>query len=871
MTDNLSSPLLGADQNRRPASQRSRQSAGPKDSDHARHDSEASPLLADDVNNRNYGNAPTHDGSNSAAASSLRSLQDSSSSQKWRRRWPSIIALSFLAVVLVLILVVAFAGPAVLEEYAKEAMVFEPTNLSIDSFTSTGVQARIQGDFQLDGSRVHKKSVRDLGRAGTWIAKAVESKQSNVDIYLPEYDNLLLGTAVVPPIVVNIRDGVTTHVDFLSDLSAGDLDGLRRMANDLLQGRVARLSVRGIANVPLKSGIFGLGTQKMSQTVDFGEDEIPTIPNYNITKLNFHEIELPHTARSMAADASIRLANDYPVKLTVPPMAFDILVKGCSPDIPYISLANATTDEIHIGPRQDVEAHVRGLIRKLPDNLTSACPNIQKSPLDILIGEYIRGEKTTVYVRGADAPSVHTPEWITDIMKNIIVPVSFPGKTFGNLIRNFSLTDVHFRLPDPFSAPDSHDSQPRLSAIVKALVDLPKEMDFPVDIAHVRADADVYYRDRKLGQLNLRKWQEAESKRIRAHGEVGPSLAVSSVVKNAPLNITNDDVFAKVVEALVFGDQKVVFGIKASVDVETETVLGKFVLRDIPAEGEVFVKPIGGGKIPKGLAPVVGDLQLLQTAKSSIRLGAKVNITNPTEYSATVPYVNIKILSNGSELGCATARDVFVSPGVNHNIPVQVSWDPSGETGAAQGRELLSQYISGFNTTLTLRTHAGTIPNQPALGLALSNFSLEIPTPSLHAPKNPNPSRPEKDRDPSAPKFIDDATFHILTSTATFTLLSPLPTATITVTYLNATAFYNHTLPVGRIFYELPFEVPPGVSKSPRLPVDWNIGGVGYQAVKEAVGGRLKLDAMADVGIKVGEWGERVWFLGKGVGAGITL
>ena len=63
----------------------------------------------------------------------------------------------------------------------------------------------------------------------------------------------------------------------------------------------------------------------------------------------------------------------------------------------------------------------------------------------------------------------------------------------------------------------------------------------------------------------------------------------------------------------------------------------------------------------------------------------------------------------------------------------------------------------------------------------------------------------------------------------------------------------------------------PGVSQSPRLPVHWDIGGVGYQAVKDAVGGRLKLDAEADVGIKVGEWEEMVWFLGKGVGTGITL
>ena len=76
---------------------------------------------------------------------------------------------------------------------------------------------------------------------------------------------------------------------------------------------------------------------------------------------------------------------------------------------------------------------------------------------------------------------------------------------------------------------------------------------------------------------------------------------------------------------------------------------------------------------------------------------------------------------------------------------------------------------------------------------------------------------------------------------------------------------------MGGIFYELPWEVPPGVSESPRLPVEWDLGSVGYEAVKEAVGGKLKLDARADVEVGVGKWSEKVWFVGRGVGAHIRL
>ena len=65
--------------------------------------------------------------------------------------------------------------------------------------------------------------------------------------------------------------------------------------------------------------------------------------------------------------------------------------------------------------------------------------------------------------------------------------------------------------------------------------------------------------------------------------------------------------------------------------------------------------------------------------------------------------------------------------------------------------------------------------------------------------------------------------------------------------------------------------MPPGASTSPRLPVDWSLGGVGYDAVKQAIGGTLKLEATAEVGVGVGRWTQSVWFKGKGIGARVSL
>jgi hypothetical protein len=163
----------------------------------------------------------------------------------------------------------AFFAPAVVEEYAKEALVIEPTNLSIDSFTSTGVRARIQANFRMDASRVKNKDVRNIGRFGTWIARAVETKGTNVEVYLPELGNILVGTAAIPPITVDIRNGHTTAIDFLSDLQPGDIERMRQVANDWLEGRLGTLRILGKADVGLKSGLISLGTQSISESLEF--------------------------------------------------------------------------------------------------------------------------------------------------------------------------------------------------------------------------------------------------------------------------------------------------------------------------------------------------------------------------------------------------------------------------------------------------------------------------------------------------------------------------------------------------------------------------------------------------------------------------
>lgn len=290
------------------------------------------------------------------------------------------------------------------------------------------------------------------------------------------------------------------------------------------------------------------------------------------------------------------------------------------------------------------------------------------------------------------------------------------------------------------------------------------------------------------------------------------------------------------------------------------------------------------GNITEGVNPKLVDLRILNTTETSLLIGAKVNVTNPTDYSATIPYVDIHIMKNGSLLGHATARNLAVHPGNNSYLSVEAVYDPftlGGPKAKAIGRELISQYISGWNTTITLQMHEDSFPSNPSLGRALANFPVEVAAPHLNAPKRPSddpdlPSDPD-DEDDKATHFIKDATMHLLTSTASFILLSPLHHSTLYIEHLNATAIYQSD-EVGLILYDEPFGVPPVEEtpggegyETPRLPVEWSLGSVGYGAVKRALGGTLRLSARAEVGVRLGRWRESVWFRGGGLGVRIRL
>ncbi|RKF80669.1 putative pre-rrna processing protein [Golovinomyces cichoracearum] len=507
--------------------------------------------------------------------------------KEYRFRWPTLIGI-FLAISFVcLIFLSIVVTPALLEEYAKKAVSVEPTKISIDSFTVKGFKARILADFKVDASRVLNRHVRLIGRFLTWNAREVEIKQSTVEVTLPDYNNTLVGIATIPGLVVEIRNGHMTSLDFNIDLELENIDGIRLVANDWLDGGLDRIHVVAKANFTLQSGLLSLGSQSISKDIIFEGKELPTIPRSYVDTINFREDTTPtYGNHTLVADVSIFIENSQPVEIEVPALDFQVLVHGCVA-ANLIEIASAVTSSTRFHPYSGAHLNVSGTVRDLPKSLVEPCPDSDLSPLDVLISDHIHGKNTTVFIRGSESPNHGMPDWISKILSKITVPIIIPGHQYDGFAKNFSLTNTEFSLPDFFAEPGSDRSYSHLSGKIIASVKIPQEINLNISVTELRAFINVLFKGMKFGEVNLDKWQKVECKIIEEQKDAGRFLKLQTLLRNAPVKITDDSVFAKFVESLLTEKEAIMIGIEALVDAQVSSVLGKILVKDIPAEGTV--------------------------------------------------------------------------------------------------------------------------------------------------------------------------------------------------------------------------------------------------------------------------------------------
>ena len=187
--------------------------------------------------------------------------------RKQRWRWPSIIALTALCVVIILIIVFAFITPSVVREYARQAAEIETPRFALEDVSKDSVKIRVKVNGRLNAEKVKHGFTRNLGKFATAIGRRVSAGSTTVSILNDSRDTLALVS--LPSQTLDIRNGHWNHLDIPSQIKPDDLKAIKKLAKKALHGDLKELALIGSANVPLKVHGIALGTHAIQEKITF--------------------------------------------------------------------------------------------------------------------------------------------------------------------------------------------------------------------------------------------------------------------------------------------------------------------------------------------------------------------------------------------------------------------------------------------------------------------------------------------------------------------------------------------------------------------------------------------------------------------------
>jgi hypothetical protein len=359
------------------------------------------------------------------------------------------------------------------------------------------------------------------------------------------------------------------------------------------------------------------------------------LPEYSVSAIQV--VDDPGVGTSVMATADV--VNPYPVAVDVPRLGWTVFVAGCSPN-DTIRLTNAETGPISVRAGHNITVNVTSTVSSIAEELSRPCGD-GPSPLEILFQSVLDPTQNTTVLISGNHESTTLPSWIPDILSSIKLPIPIPNldTNTSDLISAIHVSEMKITLPPPWAPPGTPHSQPKVSGVIEAIIRPPKEAaNVSINVTAVRADILLFDEGKKFGRVVVPVWSPAKTiQKSKIH--------VIARVAEVPIEVLDPIVFQRVMGKVLQGRGTVEIGVDGTVDAKVSVLVGDFVVRGIPAQGTVEVN---GGSPFDGLnMALVGDIEVLSTARKSIGIGATVQVNNPTKYEASVPYLDLQLLYDG--------------------------------------------------------------------------------------------------------------------------------------------------------------------------------------------------------------------------------
>lgn len=533
---------------------------------------------------------------------------ESPSDKRTRPRKGLILSLIALIVVLFfLFLASALVLPKRAQSYVEETLQVEVASISVINISDKGATLQVSGDIFLNETGTeHRAFDRRLTHAILAILGPIETSESTAELALNAKDLTTIAIADLGALKISLAKEEKSRFNLSVAVNITDAKSIGRFAAEVLQGEVNTVPLLVTVNTILHRwiSIRKSVAQRFKYTLF---NTTGSLPEFNITTLAVQDSQDSGIVGQVALETEFRTL----VNVQVPSVNVQVSIEGCKGELIPVATGKNLPFNLR-NSNSKIAVNAVGECRELPAEAFEKCPDTSgQSPIDRITQRYLAGNTTTVFISG---PTVlENQSWIQKLLTQVTVPIDLPGSGTDQLARDIELLDVKFNLPSFLGG----GGKPKISGKVRGVIDVPTDINVDVKIDSVHVLADLLYKKRKFATIESPGWSPAVSK-FRAEKE----LQVEVVLRDAPVTITNQDIFSSVVSELLGGN--VLVDVLGTGDVKVTTALGNLEAHELPIEARDI--EIGGFGFLGDLRPEIKELGVLRTDRKSMELVAVAEV-----------------------------------------------------------------------------------------------------------------------------------------------------------------------------------------------------------------------------------------------------
>ncbi|ANZ77053.1 BA75_04065T0 [Komagataella pastoris] len=775
--------------------------------------------------------------------------------------------------------------------FYQEAMIVNIQHVTLEEFTDKGIEISLKGSLFFDYNMINNSYYRLCTvLISTLVGTVKVCNPSVFDVFLKlgdtesdKYQFHRISNLQLPETVIDLTDKKINDIDieqsfhiFEHPINQLGEDILRLWTNHSHPDEIL-FTARASGNLNMATLSLHVGNFSVAHdiTLSFGTFE-GDLEDY----MEIDQISISDQSGSYQVETSATLSPlNYPLKASIPRASFQVSIWDCEEE-ELVPFANLSMDQLVLKPYEELVVSSTLTVSELDSRLTSNCPSTNRSPLNELIIGFLSGEKSLIYIYGSNnAANEDVPKWLRSVLEGLVFPID--SSIISPLLKKFT-PDLDFLNPTmQFKEIGLHsidsDSQPHLNAKFYGNVTLPAYANLSsLNISGFTSTFEISEAHKNVVKVNIEEWQDSST--IIDHDV----LYFEGIINDSLIDIISPETISHMIQKYLDNHSQVV-DVDATIGIQAQTPVSEQLVELSDLEVQLPIELAGPStdidSVLDHLNVTVLNINVISTTKDSILLLVDADILNPfaSGFNLVNVDLDLQIAYNESTLGHLSLFENIESLGSSwfsasalFDIdPNRYTIDniPSSDISPIEKLEqLVSGYLSGEETLVTIEGHDRSIPTSPLLSQVLKNLSVTLPIPQIvydeHKILSSNPDYQSG--------FILDSTMHLMSSEIEFTVYNPISNSEAFVLIENAKASYEGTV-LGYIGREQSLIIPPGVSTTPRIPIRYATSGIGADILRKAMNGELKVDAQAVVEFGLQSFKLQLIYHGKGMRSNIRL